>query len=258
MSVPIHPYPEYIEENPNDTVIERQFHHQIDEATEDPNSRHMAIQIHEQICMKEKIGENTVCDLMDVLVKETAIRNIQPLKILSYVMMVFIISFIIYGTYEFIYNFNITSENAGLIYEIKTSNRDLAIKELNIRFEAHANIYRQLILSVYITYILFLSSLLIAIRLTIHKVYFEGKDTCPSVFVFLCVLLGSSYFVLLIVMISREIPYYDDSRGFNKIIYSTNLMLCGPLDMIIFVFLNIFSFFVPLIIWRLTFCLNFL
>jgi hypothetical protein len=105
-----------------------------------------------------------------------SLKKIIFLSILSIIIFLYIIFIIIYGAYEFTYNFNITIDNAGLQYDIKSSDRYKAINDLNFAFLTQVDKYKMSSLVMYISNIIYFTNILIIILSYIHKIYDNSRN----------------------------------------------------------------------------------
>jgi hypothetical protein len=127
-------------------------------------------------------------------------ENIKFLTILSYIVISYIIFFTVYGAYEFTYNFNVTFG----------------------KFDNYKNAY----LAMYTLYIIILVNILIIIQLYIRKLYNGSRGKCMDVFI--CILIFPSSLYLASFLMSLAFSTVKSCETSN------NLLLCGPLDMIVF------------------------
>ena len=190
--------------------------------------------------------------------------KLKLITIISYILFSYIICFIIYGAYEFTYNFNLTADNVKLTYDIRSSNRNNAINNLNSEFESDFKRYRTCMLSLYILYITLLSNLIIVSRLYIHKLK-NGGERCLVIFKLMLIFTASGYVALFLptgiiseISVSQLAKNENGlySSGYDSISSPTNFMLCGPLDMIVFSFLVFLSFVGPPMLFAIFICIG--
>jgi len=146
---------------------------------------------------------------------EWSFENIKLLTILSYIVISYIIFFTVYGAYEFTYNFNITFG----------------------KFNDYKNAY----LIMYTSYIIILVNILIIIQLYIHKLYNRSRGTC--IYVFKCILIIPLSMYLASFVTSLKYSPVKSSDTIN------NLLLCGPVDMIVFTISLYVSLLGPIILY---------
>jgi hypothetical protein len=152
------------------------------------------------------------------MIFEWSLKNIKLLTILSYIIISYIIFFIIYGAYEFTYNFNRTLDNVKLEYDIKSLDRNKTIDELNSIFLSKTESYKMSFFGFYISNFILLLNLLIVIRLFIHKLYNNiNKSNYFYIFCSLTFFAFLSYLFTLIFSIAYStINIFQQAYRYNK------------------------------------------
>jgi len=158
-------------------------------------------------------------------------QKIKKINIIMLITLCVLCFYIIFGAYEFTYNFNIDLQFADII------------------------LYKKVILTYYIgpifvEYASLISSLffkLISLQLYKHKIEKGGKGIFLFISdIFTLVLLGI-YFAMFVAIIISII----------KPINNRHLILFGPIDMIVFTFFLIFGLIVPFVIFGFFWLINF-
>jgi|688.fasta_scaffold41835_3 hypothetical protein len=157
------------------------------------------------------------------------IKQIKKINIIMLTTFCILCFYIIFGAYEFTYNFNIDLQFADII-----------------SYKDDITIYIFLIIIEYVLLIFSLFFGLISLRLYKHKIEKGGK----GIFLFISV-------VVVYLSLSLNIYCISNILMINISIKNRYLMLFGPIDMIIFTFFLIFGLIVPFVIFGIFWLINF-
>jgi|688.fasta_scaffold215327_2 hypothetical protein len=189
------------------------------------------------------------------IIEDTRKNNINiKMNILSIISAIIMIFYIIFGSYEFTNNFNITLSDLDISY----SKRDSSLSDLsynNIISRANINIDNNIIFYInsikvqYSTIIFTLFFTIIYLQLYKYSKINHYSMNCGDTvgfFIWLPVVLN--ILMMMIVSFLSISPISYDKYNYINCTISKNLLLVGPIDMKIFSFLVLLSFFGPVTI----------